>query len=206
MFSKKNFFTLFLIFLVILFMGHSAFPQTFPLSWPIGGPYPNITPYPFTTWPQQSYFPGIGISQTSGWPVYSPPPNYSPAPGGIPTSSTACPVGLVTGLTLEEEFGPGTSQITRCLIFRNNIKMLVHIDKFESSPGRPYGLTNILRTINDYEITNGTRDYKIVSINHSGGATQLLNINSATPHPDAALNVYQGLVEDLIAKGVKFYL
>jgi hypothetical protein len=115
-------------------------------------------------------------------------------------------VGLVSGLTLEEEFGPGTSQITRCLIMNYGIKVVMQINQFESSPGRAYGIRNIPTMINDYEITHGTKDYKIVAVNHSGGVTQLLSNTVATPHPDAALNVYQPLVEDLIAKGVKFYM
>ncbi len=210
MFSKKMVLMYCIVFIFIIFVIFFAgkkqvFSQIFPLSWPPGGPFPNIVPTSFSIWPQASYFPGIGLPPSSGWPIYS-IPNYIPAPGGIPTSSTGCPAGLVTGLPIDEEFGPGASTITRCLVFRNNIKVVIQINQFESRPGSPYGLHNIISLINDYEITNGTKDYKIVAINHSGGARQLLNRNAATPHPDAALNIYQEIVEDLIFKGVQFYM
>lgn len=194
------------ICLIILPFKTAVNGQTFPWSWPPANPFPVYNQIPISIWPQPSYFPTAGLFTTSGWPAYSPPPSYTPAPGGVPTSSTGCPVGLVTGLTLDEEFGPGASQITRCLVLRTNIKVVMQINQFESRPGRPYGLTNISRMINDYEITNGTRDYKIVAINHGSGAIQLLNRNAAQPHLDAKLNIYQELVEELIVKGVKFYL
>jgi hypothetical protein len=208
MMPLKKFNTIFCLFLLIgiFLLTNTIFAQYLPWSWPLGSQFPILGQFPPTLWPQQSYFPTAGLSTTSGWPVYSVPPNYTPAPGGVPTSATGCPVGLVTGLTLDEEFGPGTSEITRCLVMRNNIKMLVHIDQFEENPGRPFGLVNIQRSINDYEITNGSRDYKIVSVINGGGGTLVLNQNAATPHPTAVKNIYQPIVEELIAKGVKFYL
>ena len=131
----------------------------------------------------------------SGWPQ-------------IPSSPSliANPVGLVDGLPIDVEFGAGASQITRFLMFRYGVKMVMQINQFESSPGKPYGLHNLINIINDYEITNGARDYRIVAINHGPGAIQLLNRKSVTPHPDAMANVYQEVVEDLMAKGVQFYM
>ena len=109
------------IICMIVCLDLPTFSQFYPWSWPPGGPFPSFGQIPLSTWPQPSYFPTAGLSTTSGWPVYLPPPNYSPSPPSAPTTSTGCPVGLVTGLTLDEEFGVGTSQITRCLIFRNGI-------------------------------------------------------------------------------------
>ena len=191
--------------LIILGLNMPALSQYLPWSWPISGPYPNTSQIPLYNYPPSGYFPSAGPFPSSGWPSYLPPPFYSPPPSQVPTTGS-CPVGLVSGLTIEEEFGPGASQITRCLIFNYDIKMVVQINQFESRPGRDYGLTNIVRAINDYEITHGTKDYKIVAVNHSGGATQLLNANAATPHPDAINNIYQPIVEELISKGVKFYM
>ena len=183
-----------------------ALSQYLPWSWPPASQFPGASQIPLYSYPPSGYLPSAGPYASSGWPLYMPPTynNYSPPTGRIITTSS-CPVGLVTGLTLDEEFGPGTSQITRCLIMTYGIKVVMDINSFESSPGRSYGIRNIPNMINDYEITHGTKDYKIVAINHGGGLTQLLNRNAPNPHPDAALNVYQPLVEELIAKGVKFY-
>lgn len=196
---------IFFFCLIILGLNIPALSQYLPWSWPPTGPFPGTSQIPLYSYPPSGYFPSAGPYTSSGWPSYLPPTFYSPAPRQAPTTGS-CPVGLIAGLTLEEEFGPGTSQITRCLIFNYDNKMLFHISQFESSPGRPYGLGNITAAINDYEITHGTKDYKIVSVNHSSGATQLLNRNAADPHPFAFDNIYQPLVEDLIAKGVKFYM
>jgi hypothetical protein len=60
--------------------------------------------------------------------------------------------------------------------------------------------------IDDYRITHGTTDFKIAAVINREGSWLMLNRNAANPHPNAAINIYQPLVEDLIAKGVKFYL
>ena len=46
------------------------------------------------------------------------------APGG----NNACPVGLVSGLPLDEEFGAGTQELTRCLERRHNVKVVVQVN------------------------------------------------------------------------------
>lgn len=193
--------------LIIFGLNMPALSQYLPWSWPPASPFPGTRQIPLYSYPPSGYFPSARPYISSGWPSYVPPTfySYTPTTTQAPTTSS-CPVGLIAGLTLEEEFGPGTRQITRCLIFNYDNKMLFHISSFESRPGSPYGLGNITAAINDYEITHGTKDYKIVSVNHSGGATQLLNINAADPHPLAFDNIYQPLVEGLIAKGVKFYM
>lgn len=191
--------------LIILGLNMPALSQYLPWSWPFTGPFPGTSQIPLYNYPPYGYFPTAGPFTSSGWPLYTPAPSYTPPPSQRPTTGS-CPVGLVTGLTLEEEFGPGTSQITRCLIFNYDNKLLVQINKFESRPGRPYGLGNITAAINDYEITHGTKDYKIAVVVHSSGATQVLNRNAPDPNPLAFDNIYQPVVEDLIAKGVKFYL
>lgn len=208
MFSRKTNLYLIVILscMITLCLYKTTYNQTFPWSWVPSAPYPAFTPFPFSSWPQPGYFPTTGISYTSGWPPYSPPPGYTPAAGGVPTSSTSCPVGLVSGIPLDEEFGPGTTQITRCNIMRQNIKVVMHIDQLESEPGRPYGTGHIANMIDDYEVTHGTRDYKIVGIVNGSGSIHVLNRNANPPHPLAASNVYQELTESLIAKGVQFYI
>ncbi len=203
----KTIWVLCIIFLVMsIFCWSSPVSnQTFPWSWPSGGPFPVYGQLPLTSWPVASYYPTAGLSTTSGWPPYIPPPGYAPIATTILSSSTGCPVGLVTGLTLEEEFGPGAGQLTRCVAIRNNIKVVVRLNHLEYTPGTP--ITRVLTTmLDDYAITNGTRDFKIAAIVHSAGLPLVLNRNILTPHPDAILNDQQLVVEDLIARGVKFYL
>ncbi|MGA1867885.1 MAG: DsrE family protein [bacterium] len=167
--------------------------QILPWSWTAGNPLPIVDLEIIS----QSPFPPSNLYPTT---------SGLPQVGGIPGVSTGCPVGLVTGLTLDEEFGPGASQITRCLYFKNDIKVLVQVNQFESRPGRPYALGNIANLIDDYEITNGTLNYQIVAVVHDGGSTLVLNRFAATPNPLAIDNMYQELVEGLLAKRVKFFL
>jgi intracellular sulfur oxidation DsrE/DsrF family protein len=123
--------------------------------------------------------------------------------------NTECPVGLVSGKTLDDEFGPGTSDITKCIKKRHQVKMVVQLNQYESG-GRAYGLGNIANIIDDYEITHGMvpgRDYKIVAVIHSGGGRLALKntgINGANVEVTGR-NAYEGAVKALMNRGVKFY-
>jgi len=114
-----------------------------------------------------------------------------------------CPVGLVTGKTLDEEFGEGTSDKTTCLSKREDIKIVMQLNKscrdsYATHPvgvngkptgdvsrvvnniancTRPYALGNLVNMINDYKITNGIGDPEDIDIKvvvHSGGGYLLL--------------------------------
>ncbi|MGA1865304.1 MAG: hypothetical protein ACMUHX_09600 [bacterium] len=189
--------------LIILGLNLPALSQYLPWSWPPATRFPPTTPISLYNYPPTSYFPSTGPYTTSGWPIYAlPVGSYSPPQ---PTPTGTCPVGLVTGLTLDEEFGPGASQITRCLIFTYGIKVVYRLDNMEYTPGTP--ITRTIETaIDDYTITHGTTDFKMVGIIHSAGLPLALNRNAATPHPQAIYNDQQPVIEALMAKGVKFYL
>lgn len=133
---------------------------------------------------------------------------------GLGVSSTAnaagliaeCPVGEVNGMSLDEEFGDGTSDITNCLQRRNSVKIVMQLNEYcrDDVPWnectRPYALGNITNMIKDYEITNGMlpgRDYEIAVVVHSGGGRQMIN--------DSGKNLYAGKVASLINLGVEFY-
>jgi intracellular sulfur oxidation DsrE/DsrF family protein len=138
-------------------------------------------------------------------------------------SNNECPVGLVNGLTLNDEFGPGTSDLTKCLDRRHNVKVVMQINQFcrdavpnaecKSSPSsRAYALGNIRNMIKDFEDTHGMRrgvDYKIVAVVHSGGGALVLKDNgydgNGINHAVSGRNQFQTLVEGLIADGVEFY-
>ena len=116
-------------------------------------------------------------------------------------------LGLVSGLTLNDEFGPGTSDITRCLK-KTPVKVVYQINTSCQNElcSKPYALGNIQNAINDYQITHGLklgRDFEIVAIAHSGGY-RLMTANDAQ-EAFSEENPFQEQVESLIAQGVRIY-
>lgn len=120
---------------------------------------------------------------------------------------TQCPVGLVNGLTLDQEFGPGASTLTHCVKKRHELKVAVEInrrcrswsDPSRSGPcsGGPDALGNMENMIKDYEITSGMKrgiDYQMIAIVHGGGGFLLIKGNQ-----------YESNVQHLMSEGVKFY-
>jgi len=118
-----------------------------------------------------------------------------------------CPLGLVTGQTLNEEFGPGSDKITHCLEKRSSVKLVVQANQFcmdnqsNADCTRPYALLNLTKMIEDYEITHGMkpgRDYEMAVIAHTKGGPLILK--------DETKNQFRSKVENLLKQGVKFYL
>jgi intracellular sulfur oxidation DsrE/DsrF family protein len=114
-------------------------------------------------------------------------------------SNNACPVGLVSGLALDTEFGPGVAALTKCNDKRHNVKLVFQLNANAGC----YGLGNITNVIDDYEITHGMvrgRDYQLAAIVHSAGGTMMVKngVNGFANPCEAQVNA-------LIAKGVKFY-
>jgi len=127
-----------------------------------------------------------------------------------------CPVGLVSGMTLDDEFGPGTAVLTECNKFRNNVRLVVQINAFCAQPGvpnqsctRPYALGNLANMIDDYEITHGMvagRDYEMVAVIHSGAGFMALKdtgLNGAGMTVQGR-NQFEGAVRNLMSRGVDF--
>lgn len=117
-------------------------------------------------------------------------------------SNTACPVGLVSGLTLADEFGPDVAANTRCIEKRHEVKTMFGVNEFYASGSTtsPYALNQIKNVLNDYEITDGMvqgRDFQIIAVVHGAGGRLLLN--------DGTINPFKAQVEDLMARGVTFY-
>ncbi len=133
---------------------------------------------------------------------------FKTANADVEIASVDCPVGLLNGKTLDEEFGPGTQQITRCLEKREDVKVLYQINKAcrDEACSRPYALGNIRNAINDYKITHGMalgKGFDIVAIVHSGGAPLVLDNNSSTP--SSITNPFQDQMQALLDAGVKVY-
>ena len=137
---------------------------------------------------------------------------------GAGESNNACPVGLVTGKTLDEEFGAGSSDLTSCLERRSNVNVVMQINNYcrdavsnaDCSETRAYALGNIRNMIKDYEITHGMvagKDYRIVAVVHSGGGWQMLRDEGYDGKGNwvTGRNKFQSQVEDLIDQGVEFY-
>ena len=127
-------------------------------------------------------------------------------------SINTCPVGLVKGLTLDEEFGAGTQENTRCIERRHHLMVATQINQLynygttaSSIPLVPYALGNMENIIADYEITSGMqrdRDYEMVAV--VSGPAGVMMVNNGTGHPKS--NPFQAQVQALMDKGVQFYL
>lgn len=117
-----------------------------------------------------------------------------------------CPVGLVNDLTLDEEFGPGASDITKCVKVRHHLRVAVEINRKcrgTMGAGRvcdgsgAAALGNMKNMIKDYEITSGMkqgRDYEMIAIVHGTGGFLLIKGNE-----------YEDTVKQMMEQGVKFY-
>jgi len=120
-----------------------------------------------------------------------------------------CPKDLVSGIPLDEEFGVGTSEITRCLKKHDDIRVVYPLNRVCKNDicDKAYALGNIRNAISDYEITHGLllhEDYDITGVLYSAGAIFAIDNNAAIPFPDQ--NPFQAEIEELMAKGVHLYL
>jgi intracellular sulfur oxidation DsrE/DsrF family protein len=128
-----------------------------------------------------------------------------------------CPVGLVNGMTLNEEFGPDSQELTLCNKVRHNVKLLIQLNQY-GTDAAAYGLNNITNVIQDYEVTYGMRpgkDYEIVAIVHSGGGPLVVKdkggvtVPGGQPRCDGTCgstitNAHETEVQTLMNQGVKF--
>ncbi len=117
-------------------------------------------------------------------------------------SNQACPVGLVKGLTLVDEFGAEAAANTRCIKKRHDVRTMFGVNELYASGSTtsPYALNQINNVLNDYEITDGMvegKDFRIIAVVHGPGGKMLLS--------DSAVNPFKVQVEGLIARGVTFY-
>jgi intracellular sulfur oxidation DsrE/DsrF family protein len=145
-------------------------------------------------------------------------------------------------IDLNDEFGSGTTAITRCLSDQNKPKVVMQInlacrDSYVSHPvdeeglptgddsqvsnsvgncsnTRAYALGNIRNMIKDYEGSHGIDNWEIVAVVHSGGwgmlvkngyeFTNLPGEGGGAPGVKTLSNQFQGQVEELLEKGVRF--
>ena len=133
------------------------------------------------------------------------------------------------GMDLNDEFGAGTSGITRCLANKKpKVVMQINLacrdsyvdgtavknDVVHCANNRAYALGNIRNMIKDYEGSHGIDNWEIVAVVHSGGwgmlvedgyeFTNLAGEGGGAPGAKTLANQFQGQVEELIDKGVRF--
>jgi len=147
--------------------------------------------------------------------------------------TTICHEGVdpTDDIDLNDEFGDGTTNITRCLSDQNKPKVVMQInlacrdsyvdgtavknDVGHCASTRAYALGNIRNMIKDYEGSHGIDNWEIVAIVHSGGwgvlvkngyeFTNLEDGGATGPAGDKTLsNQFQSQVEELLDKGVRF--
>lgn len=113
-----------------------------------------------------------------------------------------CPVGLVNGITLDDEFGAGAQDITRCLEKRRNVKILFPLSREcrnDADPcTEPFALGSIQNSIRDYEVTHGMTngtDFQVVAVAYGSGYKLVLKGNP-----------FEQNMIDLLNKGVTVYL
>ena len=126
---------------------------------------------------------------------------------GISAGGNGCPVGLVNGMTLDEEFGDGTQELTQCNFVRHNVKLLIQLNQY-GTDAAAYGLTNITNVIQDYEVTYGMRpgkDYEIVAIVHSSGGPLVIKNGTTGDGIHSVTNTHEAEIQNLMNQGVKFY-
>nr|VFK50975.1 MAG: Intracellular sulfur oxidation protein, DsrE/DsrF family [Candidatus Kentron sp. TC]VFK57424.1 MAG: Intracellular sulfur oxidation protein, DsrE/DsrF family [Candidatus Kentron sp. TC] len=103
-------------------------------------------------------------------------------------------------ISLDEKFGKGAGEATRCLGETKDIKALYRVNRVcEDIPAcaKPYILGNIKNQIADYEITHGMNsgDYKIAVVIGDGWKLTLDN-NAAKRHPET--NPFQSRMEEIV--------
>ena len=111
-------------------------------------------------------------------------------------------------ISIDQQFGDGSSAVTRCLANTRHVKVLYQINTEckNSKCDVPYAVGNIVNHIKDFETTHGmkTRDYDIVVIVHSAGWKLVLNNSALEKH--STDNPFQAAMEDLVARpSVKVY-
>jgi intracellular sulfur oxidation DsrE/DsrF family protein len=126
-------------------------------------------------------------------------------------SDQQCPVGLISGLTLDEEFGTGSQALTRCLAQRHHVKTLIVMSQVVGVVGSSCasGLSRIYNLIADYEVTNGLRrgkDYDIVVVVYGSAYAFAVKDGTTGDGVHVVTNPCEAQVQDLMNKGIRFYL
>lgn len=141
----------------------------------------------------------------------------------------ACPVGLVTGMTIDEEFGAGINDITRCIENRKRIKMVMQVnnacrdtavtldpatatglklDNHANTCGatRGFGIAQMKNMIKDWVITHGmpAESLDLNIIVHDGGGSMLMK-NPANQLKPAVEELLNGTIPGAEGVKVKFH-
>lgn len=127
-------------------------------------------------------------------------------------ANTTCPVSIATAI--DAQVGPGASAQTDCLAKRDHIKVVAALNNDDlASNGAGQQVVNVDNMVADYAkygIVIGTGEDKgaLVAVAYGDGARWLLTKDAYVAKVDSAAtdNPSRARVEQLIAKGVKFYM
>jgi intracellular sulfur oxidation DsrE/DsrF family protein len=135
--------------------------------------------------------------------------NYALADDGHHKAGAKSCENKTGGMSFDEEFGAGAGELTRCIEKRHKVKVVYQVNQFCRDDvalpecQRPYALGNISHAIEDYEVNYGMKagkDYEIVAVVTSSGGNLMVQNQFARQG-----NQFEGLVRELMSKGVKFY-
>lgn len=103
-------------------------------------------------------------------------------------------------ISIDEKFGAGSMDVTRCLSNTKKAKVIYQINTEckNSACASPYAVGNIKNQIVDYTVTHGMEpdDYKIVVVVHSAGWKLVLNNSADKKH--SVDNPFQAEMEALL--------
>lgn len=110
----------------------------------------------------------------------------------------------------DAKFGEGSGAITECIRVRDRVKVVAAFNSaaVNSNNGQGQQVLNARNIYNDYTGNYGMRigeDFKIVVVGYGAGARWLLN-DGAYAAAYGVENPSDGIVLDLISKGIKFYM
>ncbi|MBI3561116.1 MAG: DsrE family protein [Gammaproteobacteria bacterium] len=124
-------------------------------------------------------------------------------------NDAACPPATIA--SIDAEFGSGTSNITTCIKYRENVRVVINASSADTNKaGVSQQLVNVNNLYHNYEDMYGMvlgKDYDIKVVGHGKGGKWLLT--------DAAYNAATGttlgnpsgaMVRDLVAHGISVYL
>lgn len=119
-----------------------------------------------------------------------------------------CPAGTPYPVSYETKFGPEVIATMRCLENREDVRVVMQVNIFKDSKGRPYGFRNLPMMMKDYTQANGIdpKEVDIRVIVHGGGYPFVLDPAAANPHADAVKNDQVALVNQVLGMGIKVYL
>lgn len=126
------------------------------------------------------------------------------------TALATCPQAAVDAMNID--FGPGTSDVTKCLTVRDDIRVAVNLSTSTLNPksGISQTINNVKNLIQNYEGIYGLTlndEYEVVVVAHFAGGRFLLNDDAYNrTYAVTTGNPTRVDIEALVAKGIPIYM